>query len=132
MLLTTLPIGSDSVTASYGGGAGFLATSSSGAGSVTVTKATTTLGLLSSANPSTAGQPLTLTATVFPTTGSGETGTVTFFENGTRIGTSAVSNGQATWTVFTQLASDDSITADYSGDANFRSSSTTPADSPAL
>jgi hypothetical protein len=132
MLLTTLPIGSDSVTASYGGGAGFLASSSSGAGSVTVTKATTTLGLLSSANPSTAGQPLTLTATVFPTTGSGETGTVTFFENGTRIGTSAVSNGQATWTVFTQLASDDSITADYSGDTNFGSSSTTPADSPAL
>jgi hypothetical protein len=97
-----------------------------------VTTATTTLGLLSSANPSTAGQPLTLTATVFPTTGSGETGTVTFFANGTRIGTSAVSNGQATWTVLTQLASDDSITADYSGDANFRSSSTTPADSPAL
>ena len=64
-----------------------------------MTRASTTLGLLASANPSTPGQPVTLTATVFPTTGSGETGTVTFFDNGTRIGTGDVSNGQATLTV---------------------------------
>ena len=82
MLVTTLPVGSDSVTASYGGGPGFLASSSAGAASVTVSRAATTLGLLTSVNPSAAGEPVTFTATVFPTTGSGETGTVTFFDNG--------------------------------------------------
>ena len=65
-----------------------------------------------------------LTATVFPTTGSGETGSVTFFDDGTPIGTSSVSNGQATLAVFTLAAADDSIRADYSGDASFIGSST--------
>jgi len=124
MLLTTLPLGSDSVTASYGGGAGFLASSSTATPPITVTKASTTLGVLASADPSTAGQPVMLTATVFPTTGSGETGSVTFFDDGTPIGTSSVSNGQATLAVFTLAAADDSIRADYSGDASFIGSST--------
>ncbi len=102
MLLTTLPIGSDSVTASYSGSPDFLA-SSADATSVAVTKASTTLGLLAATDTSTAGTPTTLTANVFPATGSGETGTVTFFENGDRLGTSPVTNGQATLTVFDTL-----------------------------
>ena len=123
MLLTTLPMGSDSVTASYGGSPDFLA-SSADATSVVVTKASTTLGLLAATDPSTPGTPTTLTANVFPATGSGETGTVTFFENGARIGTSPVTNGQATLTVFDTLAADVALTADYSGDANFTGSAT--------
>jgi large repetitive protein len=125
MLLTTLPLGSDSVVASYGGSADFLASSSASAATVTVTRASTTLGLLASANPLTPGQPVTLTATVFPTTGSGETGVVTFYDNGVRLGTSRVSNGQATLNVFTLPAGDDPVTADYTGDDNFIGSSTT-------
>jgi hypothetical protein len=124
MLLTTLPIGSDPVTASYSGGAAFLSSSSTGAAVVSVTDASTTLGILASNNPSTPGQPVTLTATVFPTTGSGETGLVSFFDNGDLIGTGAVTNGQATLTVFTSLAGDDALTADYSGDVNFIGSTT--------
>ena len=124
MLLTTLPIGVDSVTASYDGGTAFLASASTGPAPVTVTRAPTTLGLLGSANPSTGGQPMTLTATVFPATGSGETGTVTFFDNGLPIGTDTVSNGQATLTVLAPQSGDDAITADYSGDADFIASST--------
>jgi hypothetical protein len=124
MLLTTLPIGSDAVTASYDGGAGFLP-SSSAAASVTVTRAATTIDVLASANLSTAGQPVSLTATVFPTTGSGETGRVTFFENDVAIGTGSVSNGQATLTVFSQLSDGAAITAVYSGDSNFLGSTTT-------
>ena len=123
MLLTTLPLGSDSVTASYGGSADFLASTSVGS-TVTVTKAMTTLGLLASTNPSTPGQPATLTATVFPGTGSGETGTVSFFDNGTPIGTGPVTNGQATLAVFSTLTGGDALTADYSGDADFGASST--------
>ena len=57
MLVTTLPVGSDPVMASYGGGPGFLASSSPGAASVTVSRAATTLGLLTSVNPS-AGRPI--------------------------------------------------------------------------
>jgi hypothetical protein len=118
MLLTTLPLGSDSVTASYGGSANFLP-SSADATSVVVTKASTTVGLWAVTDASTAGTPTTLTANVFPATGSGETGTVTFFENGARIGASPVTNGQATLTVFDAMAPDVALTADYSGDSNF-------------
>ena len=125
MLLTTLPVGADSVIASFSGSAGFLPSSSASAATVRVTRASTTLGLLASLNPTTPGQPVTLTATVFPTTGSGETGVVTFYDDGARIGTSSVSNGQATLNVFTLAAGDDPITADYSGDGNFIGSSTT-------
>src|ERR1700692_4656093 len=95
MLLTTLPVGSDSVSASYDGSANSLPSSSASAASVTVTRAQTNLGLLASLNPSTAGQPVTLTATVFPTTGAGESGTVTFFEDGALIGTSTIVTGKA-------------------------------------
>jgi trimeric autotransporter adhesin len=124
MLVTTLPVGSYSVTAAYGGGGGFLASSSASPASVTVSRAPTTLGLLTADNPSAAGQSVTLTATVFPTTGSGETGTIRFFDNGTPIGTSTVSNGQATLSVTTLPAGEDPITADYAGDRNFIGSST--------
>lgn len=124
MLLTTLPIGSDSVSASYEGDPSFLASASTAAAPVTVSRAPTTLGLLGSTDPSTGGPPMTLTATVFPATGSGESGTVTFFDDGTPIGTGTVSNGQATLTLPTLPAGDDAITADYSGDADFIASST--------
>jgi hypothetical protein len=128
MLLTTLPLGSDTVTATYSGSADFLASSSAGPTpvTVTVTKASTTIGLLASADPSTAGAPTTFTANVFPSTGSGETGTVTFFENGVRIGTSPVANGQATLAVFDTMGGNVAFTADYSGDPDF-SGSTTPS-----
>ena len=62
---------------------------------------------------------MTFTATVFPTTGSGETGTVTFFDNGVAIGTSSVSNGQATLSATGLPAGTDPITAGYGGDGDF-------------
>jgi Bacterial Ig-like domain (group 3) len=123
MLLTTLPLGQDSVTASYSGSPDFITSSTPDPTSVLVTKASSTLGLLDSADPSIAGDPTTLTATVFPSTGSGETGTVAFLDNGVRIGTSPVTNGQATLAVFSTLAGDDALTATYSGDTNFTGSS---------
>jgi hypothetical protein len=124
MLLTTLPLGSDPVLATYSGSAAFLSSSSTAAADVTVTKASTTLGLLAASSPSTPGQPVILTATVFPITGFGETGLVTFYDNGHSMGTGSVTNGQATLTAFTTLAGTDSLTAQYSGDANFAGSTT--------
>ena len=81
---------------------------------------------MAAADPSIAGAPTTLTANVFPATGSGETGTVTFFENGARIGTSPVANGQATLTVFDTMGGSVAFTAEYSGDPDF-TGSTTPS-----
>jgi hypothetical protein len=125
MLLTTLPLGTNAITASYGGNSGFGA-SSSAPELVTVNQASTVLGLGSSVNPSAPGLPVTFTATVFPATGSGETGTVTFFQDGTAIGSASVSNGQATLTTTTLPIGTESVTATYGGDANFVGS-TTPA-----
>ena len=124
MLTTTLPVGADSVVASFGGSADFLPSVSTSAASVTVSRAPTTLGLLSSVNPTPIGQSTTFTATVFPATGSGETGTVSFFADGSRIGTGQVVNGQATLTVSTLPAGDHSVTATYAGDNAFLGSAT--------
>jgi hypothetical protein len=77
----------------------------------------------SSANPSIYGQWVTLTATVSPTsaTGSTPTGIVTFKHGNTIFATATLNNlGQATFTtnIFAHP-----ITADYAGDNNFKSSS---------
>jgi hypothetical protein len=132
MLSTTLPVGTDSVTASFDGVPGFLASSSDTAAPVDVSRAPTSLGLLTSTSPSTSAQAVTFTATVFPATGSGETGTVTFFDNGGAIGTGSVSNGQATLSTTALPVGTDLITAGYDGDGDFVASSTTGALSQAV
>ena len=123
MLTTTLPVGSDSVLATFGGTADFASSVSTSAASVIVSRASTTVGLLSSVNPTSSGQATTFTATVFPTTGSGESGTVAFFSDGSRLGSSAVVHGQATLTV-TLPGGDHAITAAYTGDGDFIGSAT--------
>jgi hypothetical protein len=77
--------------------------------------------LVSSSNPSAYGSPVTFTATV---TGSGPmpTGTVTFKEGSTTLGTGPLdSSGAATFVTSSLLVagSPHSITAVYTGDANF-------------
>ncbi len=84
---------------------------------ITYTKATSTTTLGSSANPSTAGQAVTFTATV---TGNSPTGTVNFKDGGTTIagcGAQAVSGGSATCTTSALSAGSHSISAVYSGDS---------------
>jgi hypothetical protein len=125
MLLTTLPIGANAITATYDGTDVFLASSSAPA-SVAVTKAPTTLGLGSSANPTTVAQPVTFTATVFPGSGSGETGTVTFFDDGVPLGTGTVALGQATLTTAALAMGTTTITARYDGDGDFGASTAPP------
>ncbi len=124
MLTTTLPVGSDRVLASFEGTADFASSESTSAAGVIVSRAATTLGLLSSVNPTSSGQATTFTATVFPTTGSGETGSVAFFGDGSRLGSSVVVHGQATLTVPTLPGGDHAITATYSGDGDFSASAT--------
>jgi hypothetical protein len=75
----------------------------------------TTTGLASSANPSTVGQSVTLTATV---TGASPTGSVTFAEPGSALGTSTLSGNVATLVVSSWAAGQHLVTATYSGDGN--------------
>ncbi len=75
----------------------------------------TTTALSSSQNPSSAGQPVKFTAKV---TGLSPTGTVTFFDGGTQIGTGALAGGTATFTTSSLTAGSHSITGRYSGDTN--------------
>jgi Domain of unknown function (DUF4082)/Bacterial Ig-like domain (group 3)/Bacterial Ig-like domain/Bacterial Ig domain len=83
----------------------------------------TTTALASSANPSASGQSLTFTATVAPSSGSGTpTGQVTFMDGTTTLGTGTLSGGVATFTISTLSVATHSITAVYSGDTTFRTS----------
>lgn len=124
LLLTTLPLGVNPIGASFGGDANF-GPSASGAALVTVTRATTALDLVSSDELTTLGQPVTFIANVFPATGSGETGTVTFFYGGAEIGSAGVANGQAALTTATLPIGTASVTATYGGDSDFAGSATT-------
>jgi hypothetical protein len=95
----------------------------------------TTLG--SSANPSAAGQPVTFTATVTPTSAGTPTGTVTFKDGATTLGTVNLAGFAAAFTISTLATGSHQITAIYNGDANFAASTSpvllqavgTPADS---
>ncbi len=80
--------------------------------------------LISSANPSTSGQPVTFTATVTSSAGT-PTGNVTFSSDGTPLGTTALASGQATLTTSALPVGTHTIAAGYTGDANFLTSDTT-------
>ncbi len=91
-------------------------------GSLTVTKAGTSVQLSTSASGSVAdGTPVILTAQVIPATTGTPTGTITFLNGSTILGGGPVtlSQGTATLTVSTLPPGTDSITATYSGDLNF-------------
>jgi hypothetical protein len=135
---STLPAGTNSLTAVFPGDASFLASTSS-AVSFSVTPAITSLAT-PTAQPSsnvTVGSSLTLAVTLsVDSVGSGPTGTVAFVNGTTTIGTvpiagtagtlSAFAAGQATFTTSTLPVGTYSITAVYSGDGNYTGSTSAP------
>jgi len=94
-------------------------------GMLTITQAgtTTTLNL---SNPTLdPGQSVTLTALVAPATTGTPTGSVSFYDGTTLLNTAPLSGGTATYTVSGYSAgTTHQLTAVYSGDTNFLSSST--------
>ncbi|HMH50749.1 MAG TPA: Ig-like domain repeat protein [Candidatus Acidoferrum sp.] len=121
---STLAVGAHSITGQYGGDTNFTG-STSAALSQTVNKATTTTTVGSSANPALAGNTVTFTATVnVAAPGSGTpTGTVTFKDGTTTLGTGAVNgSGQATLSTSALAIGPHAITAEYGGDVNFNGS----------
>jgi hypothetical protein len=119
---STLAVGTHSITARYSGDANYTADTSA-AVPVTVNQAASATALTSSANPSFAGESLTLTANV-TSPGPTPTGNVTFTSGSTTLGTVALSGGSATYATssFTTTGPQ-TITVSYSGDANTQASS---------
>jgi hypothetical protein len=122
--LTTLAVGTHSITASYSGDTNYSADSSA-AVAVIVNQAASVTAVTSSANPGFAGESVTLTAKV-TSSGPTPTGQVTFTSGSTTLGTVAVAGGSAAYTTssFTTVGTQ-TIAASYSGDANTQASSTT-------
>ena len=91
-------------------------------GTLSITKATSTLSVSSTINPSTYGQTITFTLTV---AGSGSgvtpTGTVTLTEGGTTLlGTTTLNgSGTATYTTSTLPVGVNTLQLNYSGDSNY-------------
>ena len=94
---------------------------------IVVSKVNTTTVVVSSGNPSVYGQPVTFTATVTPANGGPPSGTVTFKDGPTTIGTGILNGANPGVAVFSisnlsVLGSPHSITAVYGGDSNFNGS----------
>jgi large repetitive protein len=125
--IATLAVGLHSIVASYSGDAGHLASDSTAYGVPpliqTVLEETSTT-LTSSVNPSASGQNVTFTATVALSGGGGvtPTGSVTFLDGSTALGTIALTTvGAITSAAFTTNAlaiGVHPITAVYNGDAS--------------
>src|SRR5207244_3544965 len=122
-----LAAGSHSISAAYGGDANFSGSDDSASPlTETISRAATSTGAVTaSANPSTSGQAVTFTATVSAAgPGAGmPTGTVTFYDGSTALGSVSLSlvNGldQATFATSSLAVGAHSISASYGGDANF-------------
>jgi hypothetical protein len=116
-----LPVGSNSITASYSGAADFSAGNSSNVSEIIITAVTATK-IFSSVNPSAYNQSVTFTATVISPAGT-PTGTVTFKSGANTLGTGTLNgSGQATLTTSSLPVGTNSITADYGGAADFSAS----------
>jgi len=124
LLLSSLSVGSHSITAKYSGDGNFTA-STSAAVTQTVNQASTTTAVASNLNPATFGQAVVLTATVQSSGGGTATGTVTFLDGSTSLGTAAVSSNAAQLSLSSLSVGSHSITAKYSGDGNFTASTST-------
>jgi uncharacterized repeat protein (TIGR01451 family) len=123
-----LSTSSHQITAEYGGDSNFNASTTAVAATQTVNKAATTTAVATSKSPSVFGESVTFTATVSPTApGAGpRTGTVTFVDTttGITLGSSAVNAGGVATLATTALSvATHTITASYSGDGNFNTSS---------
>jgi hypothetical protein len=130
LTLSTLPIGSDSITATYGGDSNYLGSTSSAVNQV-VNKIGTATAVNLSPSTSTFSQVVTFLARIAPANGGNATGTVMFYNGASPIGTATVGSNVASLSTSTLPtgvlpAGTDAITAVYSGDTTY-AGSTSPA-----
>jgi len=125
---SALAVGASSITAVYGGDANFTASTSAPVNQG-VDQASSSTTLSSSAEPSFLGETVTFTAVVAavsPGTGT-PTGSVTFMNGTTELGTADLNSSIATFFASGLTLGTHSITAVYSGDADFIASTSSPS-----
>jgi hypothetical protein len=93
-------------------------TAVSGAATLTINPATPGITLATSVNPTLVQSAITFTAAVTSAIGT-PTGTVSFMDGATQLGTGAIANGVAAFTTSTLAVGAHTITAVYTGDTNF-------------
>jgi hypothetical protein len=131
---SVLPVGSDTVTAMYSGSSNYSSSSANINQTITMagTSLPSTVSVGSSQNPSTLNQAVTFTATVTPASGSGgmPSGTVQFVIDGVNSGSpvplsslSYLPITASTPGISNLAVGIHTVSAVYSGDANFTSSS---------
>lgn len=120
-----LSLGSRSITAVYSGDSSNQSATSS-AISVSVGQASPSLSLSASDTTATFPQPITLTATL--SGGVSPTGTVTFKDGSTTLGTATISGSTASFTTTDLSVGDHTVTAVYSGDDNNQSATSAEVD----
>jgi hypothetical protein len=114
---SSLTPGTHSLTATYSGGTHY-ATSTSAPFAQLVIQDGVSATVASSANPSTFGGDVTLTATLTSTIGGTPTGSITFSEDATTLGTATLTNGVGAIKLIAPAAGVHTITLSYGGDAN--------------
>ena len=116
-----LPLGSNSITAVYGGDPNFAGSTSAPVDQLVLAATTTTLS--SSPNPSKYGQAVVFTATVTSKIGAPPDGESVTFKKGTKVlGTGSLSGGSASFTTSTLKVGTTAVKAVYGGDSNFAGS----------
>lgn len=122
---SSLTPGTYNVVASFTGQVGSTS-SQSAPQTLTVTQIPTTLALMASPATAVSGTAVTITATVsYPATSLLPSGTVTIKDGSTTIATLPLVDGAASFTTNTLAVGTHSLSANYSGDADFVKSSTT-------
>jgi len=115
---STLTVGNHNITAEYAGDAQREG-STSAILVQSITQIATTTTLTAAPNPSVFGQAVTFTATV-ASAGGVPSGTVTFKEGGTALGTASLDGtGKATFSTTTLAVGSHPVTAEYAGAGNF-------------
>jgi hypothetical protein len=124
---TTLPQGTDTITATYSGDSNHSGSTGTLSGGQQVNEASTMTSLMSSKNPSETGQDVVFTATV-SSSGPTPTGTVKFLKGSTLLGSAMLSGGVATFSKTNLPAGTNVITAMYEGDSSNSGSTSSPLD----
>jgi len=122
LTISTLSAGTHTIVASYEGDINF-ASCDSNALTQVVNLIPSSITVISSENPATAGDSITFTATLSPSVPDGET--VWFYNGSSAIGSGITSGGVATFTTSSLGAGGYFIVASYSGDSIYAGSSST-------
>jgi hypothetical protein len=119
---SALSVGSHAITAAYSGDGTYAASTSSVLTQMVNPSFSTTTTVTSASNPSTYGQTVAFTAHVSSSSGT-PTGTVTFLDGATTLGSSGLdAGGNATFSVSSLSVGTHTITAQYNGDGTFSGS----------